>query len=112
MTAIAFIGVCVLGAWARSGLIAGLNRPSFPVGTLVVNCIGSAVAGALHARFDGALATVAVTGALGAFTTFSTFSVEVADDLNDGRRVRAAAYTVATVVGSVAAAALGAAVAA
>ncbi len=107
-TAAAFTAACVLGAWGRTGLISALDRPTFPAGTLLVNCAGSAVAGVLHVRTDGALSTVAVVGALGAFTTFSTFAVQVADDLHERRRWRAVANAVATVVGCVAAAALGA----
>jgi CrcB protein len=110
-TAAAFAAVCVLGAWGRTGVIAALDRPAFPVGTLVVNCLGSAAAGALHVRFDGAASTVAVVGALGAFTTFSTFSTQVADDLHDHRRWRALANGAATVTGCVAAATLGSALA-
>jgi len=110
-TAAAFTAVCVLGAWGRTGVIATLDRPVFPAGTLLVNCLGSAAAGALHVRLDGAASTVAVVGALGALTTFSTFSTQIADDLHERRRWRALANGVATVTGCVAAATLGAALA-
>ncbi|MBU6216278.1 MAG: CrcB family protein [Acidobacteria bacterium] len=110
-TAAAFTAVCVLGAWGRTGVIATLDRPAFPAGTLLVNCLGSAAAGALHVRLDGAASTVAVVGALGALTTFSTFSTQIADDLHERRRWRALANGVATVTGCVAAATLGAALA-
>lgn len=106
-TAAAFTALCVLGAWGRTGLIAALDRPAFPAGTLLVNCLGSAAAGALHVRLDGAASTVAVGGALGAFTTFSTFSTQVADDLHEHRRWRALANLGATVTGCVAAAVVG-----
>ncbi len=107
-TVAAFATVCVLGAWGRAGVAALLDRPPFPVGTLLVNCAGSAVAGALHVRLEGPMATVAVTGALGALTTFSSFSIQVAEDLRTGHGLRAAAYGVATIAGTVTAATVGA----
>lgn len=76
---------------------AGSRR--FPVGTLVVNVVGSAAAGAvagiaaLHG-VDGTMRTVVGTGFLGAFTTFSTFAVDTVR-LAGGVSTRAAALNVA-----------------
>lgn len=102
-----FAGATVLGAWLRVGLAATLNRPSFPVGTLVTNVVGSFLAAIASVRLDGSVATVATIGALGAFTTFSTFANELADDLGAGRTGRAGTYGALTVAGAVGAACLG-----
>jgi len=103
----AFAAAAVVGALARVGLIARLNRPGFPWGTLVVNLSGSLVAGVVAAHTDGAARTVVATGALGAFTTFSTFTVEVRALWAGGGLRRSGTYLGATVLGAVGAAALG-----
>jgi CrcB protein len=72
------------GAAARYLVDTAVSRSSsgrFPLGTLVVNVVGSAAAGALAgvaARHgvDDVARTVVATGFLGAFTTFSTFAVD------------------------------------
>lgn len=57
-------------------------QPHFPWGTLVVNCLGSCLAGILLAYAaksfpsTGQLYLLLMTGFLGGFTTFSAFSVE------------------------------------
>lgn len=106
-----FAAAAVLGAWLRVGLAATLNRPTFPVGTLVTNVVGSFLAAVASVRLDGSFATIATIGALGAFTTFSTFANELADDLGTRRLGRAGAYGALTVLGAVGAACLGLAVA-
>lgn len=70
-------------------------RPGhLPGGILIVNVVGSGVAGALiglaeRAALDGDLRLVLVTGFCGGLTTFSTWSVETVE-LFDGGRWRAA----------------------
>jgi fluoride exporter len=70
-------------------------RPGhLPGGILIVNIVGSGVAGALiglaeRAALDGDLRLVLVTGFCGGLTTFSTWSVETIE-LFDGGRWRAA----------------------
>jgi len=73
-----------LGALFRYGLSVILMKQqgSFPLGTLVVNVLGSFLIGAvwvLLERLSGAptLRAFAVVGLLGAFTTFSAYSLEV-----------------------------------
>jgi len=74
-------------------------RPGhLPGGILVVNVVGSGVAGALiglaeRAVLDGDLRLVLVTGFCGGLTTFSTWSVETIE-LFDGGRWRAAILNV------------------
>jgi len=74
-------------------------RPGhLPGGILIVNVVGSGVAGALiglaeRAALDGDLRLVLVTGFCGGLTTFSTWSVETIE-LLDGGRWRAAILNV------------------
>jgi fluoride exporter len=74
-------------------------RPGhLPGGILIVNVVGSGLAGALiglaeRAALDGDLRLVLVTGFCGGLTTFSTWSVETIE-LLDGGRWRAAILNV------------------
>jgi fluoride exporter len=67
----------LVGIWSVQRFSAG-----FPVGTLLVNVIGSFVLGFLLTALDGRLPLPSdlrfflAVGFLGAFTTFSSFSVE------------------------------------
>ena len=89
-----------VGAVLRYALSRALPvRPGhLPGGILIVNVVGSAVAGALiglaeRAALDGDLRLVLVTGFCGGLTTFSTWSVETIE-LVDGGRWRAAIFNV------------------
>lgn len=106
------------GGMARYGVSGALARRgdgTFPLGTLVVNVAGSlaiglffGLTGAAWLPFDGPPWHHLLTyGFLGGFTTFSTFSLGTLNLLREGARRRAAGYVVATVVLSIAAAALG-----
>lgn len=76
----------------------------FPVGTLVVNMLGSFVIGILyvliaerqlvHADWRGVL----MVGFLGAFTTFSTFSLETIALFEAGHTVQATGYMIGSAV--------------
>ncbi|MFP5304586.1 MAG: fluoride efflux transporter CrcB [Gammaproteobacteria bacterium] len=81
-----------LGAVARFAVArvsTTLLGPAFPFGTLLVNVLGSFVAGLLYVRLieqgiaDGGLRALLIVGFLGAFTTFSAFSVETLRLLED-----------------------------
>ncbi len=89
---------------AVTDLDAGLARRS--LATLALNLVGSALLGVV-ARGDGGDAefVFGVLG-LGALTTFSTFVAQVVEWFELGRRGVAAGYVVATLAGSVAAAAI------
>jgi len=87
-------------------------RGVFPLGTLVVNVLGSFVLGfglqAMEAfPVSAELRTMLTIGFLGAFTTFSTFSYETVGLIRDGDWTRATLYTGLSVVLSVAAVLVG-----
>lgn len=104
-----------LGSVARFALGTAVQArvgPDFPVGTLVVNVVGSLAIGALmHWATAGTITESArlflVTGVCGGFTTFSTFSYETARLLEGGTKHRAVWYVVLSVALSLAATFLG-----
>ena len=116
------IGIAgALGALARYGVSLAALRwlgPSFPYGTLTVNLVGCFLLGivAEYAFDDHGLATttraVVGTGFLGAFTTFSTFGVETFRAIEAGDWGVAAANIAINVIGGLALAAAGFAMAA
>lgn len=68
-----------LGAVCRFVLDSWLQRRRpgrLPVGTFVINALGSLVLGALHGAGGGIVLAIVGTGFCGGFTTFSTASVE------------------------------------
>lgn len=89
------------GALARywlSGWVTAAFAGFFPLGTLVVNVLGSLLLGfgmqAMEAfPVSAELRTMLTIGFLGAFTTFSTFSYETVALLRDGDWTRATLYT-------------------
>ncbi len=101
-----------LGGMARHGV--GLLSlrwfgPSFPIGTLAINIVGSAAMGMVVALFatldlghqDARL--FLTTGIIGGFTTFSTFSLDAVALWQRGEHTAAAIYVLASVVCSLAA---------
>ncbi len=85
----------------------------FPYGTLIINVVGSLLAGAIYiilsekAALDGAIRAFLLIGLLGSFTTFATFSLETLHLLQAGEMVKAALNSVLSVVVCIAAAWLG-----
>ncbi len=105
--------------WSVSSWLARLSRDAaFPWGTLAVNIAGSAAIGfVLTLAFERgsvppAVRLFLVTGILGGFTTFSAFSWETLVLLRDGHVLAAAGYPGGALLGGLAAAAAGAALAA
>jgi fluoride exporter len=102
-----------LGALARwrVGLWLNAQWVGFPLGTLLVNCIGGLLIGAALAWFertpDEFLRLLLVTGFLGGLTTFSSFSGESLILLQRGEHGLALAHTAAHLFGSLACTALG-----
>ena len=89
----------LLANWAHQ-----LWEGKLPVGTLLVNLLGSTAIGVvyvllvekqtLHADWRGVL----MVGFLGAFTTFSTFSLETISLMESGHWVHAIGYMLASAV--------------
>lgn len=96
-----------LGALARygvNGLIYPVMAGKFPLGTLVVNVLGSVVMGVLYVLvFDKGWLNpewrnLLMVGFLGAFTTFSAFSLDALALWQNGHLLLAACYVGFSVV--------------
>ena len=89
-----------LGAVARYGLsgwVQSFLNTTFPLGTLVVNALGSLALGFVLVFFESLavtseVRTLVTIGILGAFTTFSTFSYEAVVLLQGGEWARGGMY--------------------
>jgi CrcB protein len=98
-----------LGSALRFLAVAALGAPW---GTMAVNVGGSFLMGALAVLLAGrGAAPLVLTGVLGGFTTFSAFSLDTLRLIEDGRVPAAAAYAGGSLLLSLAAAALGLALA-
>ena len=98
------------------GAFVAARGAGLPWGTLAVNVTGSLLLGFLvrhlaHPDQSAVLRAGLTVGFCGGYTTFSTFSVETLALLEGGSYSRAALYSLASVVLSVAAALAGAALA-
>lgn len=84
---------------------------AFPIGTFLVNLVGSFALGALIARLwpiaPEWLRAGLGPGLLGSFTTFSALAVSAVDLTSSGAGTSAVVYVAASVVGGIAAAAVG-----
>ncbi|WP_454085526.1 fluoride efflux transporter CrcB [Georgenia sp. Marseille-Q6866] len=106
-----------LGAAVRyvlDSLLPSAGPERVPRGTTAVNLSGSLLAGCLvgalaAGSLDPRAYVVALAGFCGGYTTFSTASLEAVRLLQRGRPWRAAGYALGSLLGTVAAAALGAA---
>lgn len=112
MTPLVLLAVAVGGACGAvlrqltSVALAGRSR--VPLGVLVVNVVGSFIAGvALAAPFEPTLQLVLVSGLCGGLTTFSTLAVETVQLVLEGKRGAAVASVACTVAVGVPAALLG-----
>lgn len=104
------------GALSRYGIGTAVGGRSFPWSTLGINLAGSFALGlvlrvAELRDWPQDVTLPLAVGFLGAFTTFSTFSVETFDLLRTDRAPEAAVYVALSVLGGLAAAAVGYAVA-
>ena len=92
-----------VGAVARHGVNIGAGRlfgPGFPVGTVVVNILGSFLMGVLVVVLTArgnALSPLLMTGLLGGFTTFSAFSLDAVTLWQRGQGAVALAYVAGSV---------------
>jgi len=78
-----------IGRYALSGLAHRLTQTVFPIGTLVVNLLGSFLIGLLWGISEGSTLSPPIRsflfiGILGGFTTFSSYSLETLNLLRDG----------------------------
>jgi len=101
MTFITIISIGIGGFFGAISRFLVANRisywldSSFPLGTLVVNALGSFLLGFLsrflleHLVLEEAVRVGILVGFLGAFTTFSTFSYESVALLQDGDFLKA-----------------------
>ena len=86
---------------------------SAPLATLVVNVLGSFAMGILFITLATrtSLSPLLMTGVLGGFTTFSAFSLDALKLWEGGQTLQAGLYVLASVILSLVAVALGAALA-
>jgi CrcB protein len=94
----------VVGAVARHLVSEAVEIEAFPLGTLVVNVVGSFVLGAATFLSPGDdLLLFVGTGACGSFTTFSSFSVAVVQLWEEGEYLVSAGYAAVNLLGALAA---------
>ncbi len=105
-----------LGSVARFSVVNASDRLlgfSFPVGTLIVNVLGSLAIGYIAAfmlsKFPDAENSryFLTTGFLGGFTTFSAFSLDLLQQIQRGENLMAIVYVLASVLLGMAAVMLG-----
>jgi CrcB protein len=110
------VTTALVGAAGLAGVLAryGITRLTLHTEALIwstvgINIVGSFFLGLLAAEhwFSRDVREAIGVGFLGGFTTFSTFSVQIVLETDGGRPGKAAGYLIASVVGGVAAAALG-----
>ncbi len=104
-----------IGSAARHGvnMITANLGSAFPLGTITVNVVGSFVMGLLAAflttKFAGdeTFRLFWLTGLLGGFTTFSAFSLDAFNLFQNGQTAAAISYVALSVMLSIAALAVG-----
>ena len=107
------LGAMLRYSVSKAEWVRNLGSTQFPIGTLVVNVVGSFLLGLLIVLLVHKYTTVEwlrlflFVGVLGAFTTFSTFSVETVNLFMAGKQATALWNMSLNLFASVAAAALG-----
>ena|SRR5688500_3021127 len=110
---VALVGLAgAAGALARYGLGVAVGVRSFPWATLGINLTGSFLLGlvltaGIERGWPETTTVPIAVGFLGAYTTFSTFSFETYTLLRTDRAALAAIYVGVSVIGGIAAAAVG-----
>lgn len=96
-----------LGAMARFGvnaLVYPVAVGKFPLGTLLVNVLGSIIIGICYVLIiergvlPAELRNILMVGFLGAFTTFSTFSLDALSLWQNGHLVTGLLYVLGSVI--------------
>ncbi len=102
---IALGGACgSISRYLLANWMHGLWAGKFPVGTLLVNVLGSFAIGIVYVvlverqLIHAGWRDVLMVGFLGAFTTFSTFSLETVTLFEAGHSVLAASYMIGSAV--------------
>jgi CrcB protein len=91
-----------IGAVLRYLVTSRVRSASLPVGTFLVNVVGSFVLGFVtFLGADSQLLLLVGTGACGSFTTFSSFSVDTVRLWERGDPARAVGNAVANLLGAV-----------
>ncbi|NYT85805.1 fluoride efflux transporter CrcB [Pollutimonas harenae] len=100
-----------LGGMARYGVnlafLKTVGPSGFPLGTLLINVLGSLLMGLLvvlmsqHGALPRHIQLFLATGVLGGFTTFSTFSLESMTLLHRGQWLAALVYVLVSVMGAI-----------
>lgn len=77
-----------LARYVASGLAHRLTNTAFPIGTMIVNCLGSLLIGMVWAFWEdtsvpGYIRTFVLIGFFGGFTTFSSLSLETMNLVRD-----------------------------
>ncbi|MBC7676604.1 MAG: fluoride efflux transporter CrcB [Rhodoferax sp.] len=99
-----------IGSVLRHLMVVGIGGP---VATVLVNILGSFAIGVLFVVLASrtSLSPLLMTGVLGGFTTFSAFSLDALKLWEGGQSLQALLYVLASVILSLVAVALGAALA-
>ena len=109
-TIIAVASGGAIGATLRLLISTVVNKhysPHFPLGTLVINLLGSLLIGMLFAYFhynpsvSSSIKTFLITGLLGALTTYSTFAIESFFMLESGHYIQAFANMAFNLFGTI-----------
>jgi fluoride exporter len=98
-----------LGSLARfwmTGAVIALTGPRYPIGTLLINVLGSFVIGAVagvtltpaRMGLHPDLRVFLMVGICGGFTTFSAFSLQTLELMQNGDNTAAALYVAASVI--------------
>jgi fluoride exporter len=117
------LGIAIAGALGAPSrylvdrMVQRRNRSEVPGGTLLINVTGSLVLGFLvglvtYHAFPKTPELILGTGFCGAYTTFSTFTFETVRLIERRQATMALTYATASIVGSLAAAGVGLALAA
>ncbi len=103
-TVVLFVGAAAV-AGALRFVLSHLNRDHhhIPIGTLIVNLVGAFLLG-WASTLDPPTSTIVGTAGLGALTTVSTLVHEIQERWRSERYVAVAVYATATLVGGIAAA--------
>lgn len=110
MLLVALGGACgCMLRFAAINMVSRINPTQFPLGTMLVNIVGSLLIGVMLAKYgsEHSIRAFFVTGVLGGFTTFSAFSWDMLQLLQRGQWGEAAFYAIGSVAISLAAVAIG-----